>query len=92
MGRKAFLDPTTSRLKCHGFIESNDPGDIVMDVPENFSLDPTIGYKWDGTSFVSFPHTKVEDPKKKALRDAADKGSKDGDVKALAQALKDYLS
>jgi hypothetical protein len=73
-------------------VNFNEPGDVVIDVPESLDIDPFDGWKWDGAKFVSFPTPKNEDLRKKALLNAADKGSKDGDVKALAQALKDYLS
>ena len=48
---KAFIDPVTRILKCHGFIDSNEPGDIAIDVPEYFDLEPG---KWrhDGSNWV----------------------------------------
>lgn len=51
MMNKAFIDPVTRILKCHGFVDSNEPGDIAIDVPEYFDLEPG---KWrhDGSNWV----------------------------------------
>ena len=59
--RNAFLDPVTSRLKCHGFVQTNDPGDVVLPVPEDFALNPRDGWKWDGADFVAFPFPPLPD-------------------------------
>lgn len=50
MGRMAFRDPVTGVLKCHGYVTANDPGDIAVDVPEEFNLTPG-DWKWDGTAW-----------------------------------------
>jgi len=93
MGKRAFLDPGTMRLKTWGYVLTNEVGDIPMDIAEDFDLEPSDGYRWDGTQFLPFPYPPPpEDPKKLALKDAANKASKDGDTKALAKALEDYLS
>lgn len=65
MGRKAFLDPATKRLKAHGFVETNEPGDLVMDVTENFALNPSDGWQWDGAKWKSFPFPKSKAEKSK---------------------------
>lgn len=54
MPKNAFIDPVTSVLKTQGFVQTNDPGDIVIPVPEDFNLNPRDGWKWNGTQFVSF--------------------------------------
>lgn len=66
MKRNAFLDPVTSRLKCHGFVLTNEVGDITMEVPEDFPLEPSDGWKWDGSTFVSFPFPSPPDRKARA--------------------------
>jgi hypothetical protein len=49
--KNAFLDPVSRTLKAHGFIESNAPGDITIEVPDDFGLEPG---KWqhDGADWV----------------------------------------
>lgn len=53
MSRNAFLDPVTQVLKCHGFVESNEAGDIKMMVSTDFMLKPGE-WRWDGAQWVSF--------------------------------------
>jgi hypothetical protein len=53
MGRRAFLDPTTGVLKGHGYMAALDPGDQVLDVPDDFALEPGR-WRWDGTKWVPF--------------------------------------
>ena len=55
MPKHAFLDPATSRLKAHGFVATNEPGDLVLEVSDGFALDPRDGWRWDGSAFVGFP-------------------------------------
>jgi hypothetical protein len=49
--KKAFIDPVTRILKCHGFVDSNEPGDIAIEVQDDFGLEPG---KWrhDGADWV----------------------------------------
>jgi hypothetical protein len=49
--RKAFIDPVSRVLKAHGFISANEPGDIAVEVPDDFGLEPG---KWrhDGSNWV----------------------------------------
>jgi hypothetical protein len=49
--KKAFIDAVTRRLKCHGFMASNEPGDIALDVPDNFDLNPGE-WRHDGADWV----------------------------------------
>jgi hypothetical protein len=53
MARRAFIDPQTGRLKAHGYVASNEPGDVALDVPDDFALDPGR-WRWDGTQWVPF--------------------------------------
>jgi hypothetical protein len=39
--KKAFFDSSTRLLKTHGYIESNEPDDLVLEVPDTFNA--TIG-------------------------------------------------
>jgi hypothetical protein len=52
MGRRAFIDPATGLLKGHGYMAALDPGDRVLDVPDDFALDPAR-WRWDGTQWVA---------------------------------------
>lgn len=38
--KNAFIDPISSTLKCHGYVESNDDGDIKIPVADDFNLEP----------------------------------------------------
>jgi hypothetical protein len=37
--KRAFYDPATRVLKCWGFVETNTPGDLARDVPEDYATD-----------------------------------------------------
>jgi hypothetical protein len=71
MAKHAFRDPTTGVLKCVGFVERNEPGDIKMVVPDEFALEPGK-WKWDGTAWVPFAPDDPNEPRRKAIKDAAD--------------------
>jgi hypothetical protein len=49
--RNAFLDPVTRVLKAHGFVNSNDPGDIVIPVDDDFDLTP-LAWMHNGVDWV----------------------------------------
>ena len=67
MGKRAFIDPVSKVLKSWGYAASNDPGDILVDVPEDFDL--TVGLaKWDG--IVWQPFTPPPPPDKLAAAKA----------------------
>lgn len=72
MGRKAFIDPVSKVLKCHGYSTTNDPGDVVIDVDETFSCEPRK-WRWDGSSWVNYvePKTKYQEDADEARADAA---------------------
>jgi hypothetical protein len=36
VGKRAFYDPDTRVLKTWGFVETNEPGDLSRDVPEDY--------------------------------------------------------
>lgn len=58
----AFVDGE-GVLKAHGFVEANDPDDVVVDVAEDFELDPRK-WKWDGVEWS--PHTDTTVPQNPA--------------------------
>ena len=37
---KAFFNPQTRVLKCFGFVRTNEPGDIAVEVPDTFAYEP----------------------------------------------------
>lgn len=95
MSRLAFIDPVTKVLKCHGFVSSNQPGDVVVPVPDDFSLTPGL-WQWNGTEWVAFtPPPPPPDPRLVALGQAiqnvtTDPGSSPA-LKGLMTALKNFL-
>lgn len=52
MARQAFFDAMTYILKAHGFMATNEPGDIVIGVPDDFDKEPGSEWRWDGGSGV----------------------------------------
>lgn len=53
--KNAFLDPVTNRLKCWGYIEANEVGDIKLPVSESFNLDiVSQSWQWNGAAFVPY--------------------------------------
>lgn len=48
---KSFRDPITGILKCCGYVETNDPTDIVQEESEDFNLYPGK-WRWDGTKWI----------------------------------------
>ena len=60
MGKRAFIDPTSKVLKSWGYAESNDPGDILVDVPEDFDLKVGLA-KWDGANWNPFTPPPLPD-------------------------------
>lgn len=66
--KNAFYDPTTKVLKCWGYVESNEVGDIKLPVSEDFDLKPGE-FQWDGTTNVPYVKPVIIDPKAKALTD-----------------------
>ncbi len=61
--RKAFVDAATGVLKAHGFARTNEPGDVVVDVPEYFNLKPGA-WRWNGTAFVPYAKPPKTDEEK----------------------------
>jgi hypothetical protein len=78
MSRNSFRAPVTGVLKAHGFVETNDPGDVKMAVAEDFNLTPGQ-WKWDGSAWVPFTPPPLTD----AEKDAQLQGHVDGN-KVLA--------
>jgi hypothetical protein len=64
--RKAFIDPDTRILTAHGFISSNEPSDLVIDVPDDFGLEPG---KWrhDGSNWVEDDGWRWSEYRRQAL-------------------------
>lgn len=72
MGRKAFLDPSTKVLKAFGYQSTNDPGDVVVDVDDSFSLKPSAWRFTElGWSPYSQPPTKDQLDAEEIKADAA---------------------
>jgi hypothetical protein len=51
--KRAFIDPVTGVLKAWGYAAGNEPGDVALDVPEQFALEPGR-WRWDGKTWVAF--------------------------------------
>lgn len=47
---KSFRDPVTNVLMAYGYCETNAPGDLARDEPDDFNLDPgkwaLVGDEW----------------------------------------------
>lgn len=95
MARKAFLDPATGLLKGHGFCDTNEPGDLVIDVPDTFHERPgtvkRVGNAWaPSVAPKSARDTDIEDAKDKI--DAVLAGGKlDSDLLNALEAIKKVL-
>ena len=51
--RQSFRDAVTGVLKGHGYVTSNDPGDLFQPEVESFDLRP--GYwRWDGVKWGAY--------------------------------------
>lgn len=48
--KNAFLD-SDGVLKCHGFVEENEPGDTRIEVPSDFNLEPRK-WKLEGNQWI----------------------------------------
>lgn len=57
--RKAFLHPVTGVLKCHGYVKTNEPGDVAMPVDDDFSLEP-FKHRWNGNSWENYSQPKAQ--------------------------------
>lgn len=53
MTKHAFCDPITGVLKCHGYVDGNDLGDLVLEVDEGFDLTPRR-WRWTGTAWQKY--------------------------------------
>ena len=51
--RRAFVDPSTGALKAYGFVTRNEPGDVAVAVPDDFSLTPGR-WRWTGAAWVPY--------------------------------------
>ena len=54
MSKRAFIDATTGRLHAWGYVATNRPDDVVLTVPDDFTLDPLDGWRWDGSAWRPF--------------------------------------
>lgn len=93
--RKAFVDSVTGVLKAHGLMTSNEPGDVAVDVPEDFKAVPgTVARQ--GNAWVDVP---VPVPQhaidRNTAREAADTVAADntlpGSIRAFAAAVRRIL-
>lgn len=53
MPRNSFRHPVTGVLMAHGFVESNNLGEVKMLVSDDFALEPGK-WRWDGMQWISF--------------------------------------
>jgi hypothetical protein len=86
MPRYAFYDPVTKELKAHGFVETNNPGDVRVDVPDDFNEKPRL-VAWDGSKWVPIPPPQAVS-RHKMLHDLIDSAVRDVTV---SSAVKDVL-
>lgn len=93
--RKAFVDPLTGVLKAVGLCATNEPGDQVIDVPEDFNLKPGT-VKRQGHAWVPYtPPKSGYALDREACLAAADAVIADGkhsaELRAFVAALKKVL-
>lgn len=50
--KRSFRDPNTGVLKAHGYMASNEPGDIAQEEADDFDLTPWH-WRWDGSGWVA---------------------------------------
>lgn len=53
-GKNAFCDPETGILVGWGYAETNRPGDVVLEVEDDFYLEPGK-WRWDGAEWQAVP-------------------------------------
>lgn len=53
MARFAFIDAVTGALKSHGFCKTNELNDLVINVADDFFLEPGK-WKWDGKQWIAY--------------------------------------
>lgn len=57
--RYAFIDPETAELVAWGLMESNRPGDVRIEIPEDFNLEPG---KWHYAEGATPEWIAIADP------------------------------
>lgn len=60
MPRMSFRDPVTHRLKTHGYMTGNDPGDLAQVEADDFALDARDGWQWNGTTWERIPQSTLD--------------------------------
>ena len=87
--RRSFRDPITNVLKCHGFVLTNQPGDLARDESDDFALEPGR-WQWNGAQWVGFTP-----PPTQASLDLADAKAKIDTLLAdalIPQKVKDFAA
>jgi hypothetical protein len=56
--KKSFRDPNTDALKAWGYMDSNAPGDVARDEPDDFDLEPGQ-WKFEGGQWVTYAPTVI---------------------------------
>jgi hypothetical protein len=93
-GKNAFIDSVTQVLKAYGFVQANTPGDVVVPVPDDFSLAPGF-WKWNGSMWQPFIPppplpTAVQQALSVAITAVLSDPTATPTVKALVTALKAF--
>lgn len=53
MAHLSFRDPVTNLLKSHGFVTSNDVGDLSQIEADDFNLTPGA-WQWNGSAWIAY--------------------------------------
>ena len=66
--KRAFVDPVTGVLKAVGYVDRNEPGDLAIDIPEDFDPGP-LSWRWTGSGWERIsPILSREDVQRDAFR------------------------
>jgi hypothetical protein len=84
MPRYAFCDPAPPHvLRCHGFVDANVPGQLRVEVPDDFAGRPdTVQYDPDAQDFAAYEAPPAPPSPDDALASAIERAATLNDVKA----------
>ncbi|OGO36712.1 MAG: hypothetical protein A2W35_17935 [Chloroflexi bacterium RBG_16_57_11] len=91
MAKSAFVDSATGVLKCWGFVESNEPGDTRIPVPEDFALDPRAGWQWDGFTWQKYSIPVVKSDRENAIEELQQLNEKSATTEDVIKLLRRAL-